>query len=100
MLTVGVVATFEFKAENEAAVERFFRQGQLVVETQPVTTQWFAYRLGATTYGAFAAFANDDDRQALLSAGGPRAARESAELFERAPSFEMVDIVAARTAES
>jgi hypothetical protein len=98
MVTVGVLATFEFKAGNEAAVERFFRQGQLVVEGQPETTQWFAYRLGATTYGAFAVFASDEDREALLAAGGPQASRENAELFARAPSFEKVDIVAARTA--
>jgi hypothetical protein len=97
MVTVGVLATFEFTAGREAAVEQFFRQGQLVVEGQPDTTQWFAYRLGATTYGAFAVFANDEDRDALLSAGGPRASRESAFLFEREPMFEKVDIVAART---
>jgi hypothetical protein len=69
------------------------------VEGQPETTQWFAYRLGATTYGAFAVFANDEDREALLLAGGPRASRANADLFERAPLFEKVDIVAARTAD-
>jgi hypothetical protein len=99
MLRVGVLAKFEFKAGNEEAVERFFRQGQLVVEGQPETTQWFAYRLGATTFGAFAVFANDEDREALLSAGGPRASRENADLFEHVPSFEKVDIVAARAAD-
>jgi hypothetical protein len=98
MGTVGVLAKFEFKAGKEAAVEQFFRQGALVVEGQPETTQWFAYRLSATMYGAFAAFANDEDREALLLAGGPRSARENADLFEHAPSFEKVDIVAARTA--
>lgn len=95
-MAVGVLATFEFKPGDQAAVERFFRQGQLVVEGQPESTQWFAYRVGATTYGAFAVFANEHDRDALLSAGGPRASRENADLFERAPTFEKVDIVAAR----
>jgi hypothetical protein len=99
VVTVGVLARFEFKAGNEAAVEQFFRQGQLVVEAQPATTQWFAFQIGATSYGAFAVFATDEDREALLSAGGPRASRESADLFEHAPSFEKVDIVAARTAD-
>lgn len=96
MVTVGVLAKFEFKPENEAAVERFFRQGLLVVEGQPATTQWFAYRSGPTSYGAFAVFANEEDRDALLSAGGPKSSAENAELFEYAPSFEKVDIVAAR----
>ncbi|PZS13697.1 MAG: antibiotic biosynthesis monooxygenase [Pseudonocardiales bacterium] len=98
IMTVGVLAKFEFKAGNEAAVERFFQHGQLVVEGQPATTLWFAYRLGTTTYGAFAVFASDEDREALLSSGGPKASRESADLFERPPSFEKVEIVAARTA--
>jgi hypothetical protein len=96
---VGVLAKFEFKPGNEAAIQRFFQQGLLVVEGQPETTQWFAYRLGATSYGAFAVFANDEDREALLSAGGPRASRDNADLFEHGPSFEKVDIVAARTAD-
>jgi hypothetical protein len=96
MATVGVVATFEFKAGNDVAVERFFRDGQLTVEGQPATTLWFAYRLGPTTYGAFAAFASNEDRAALLAAGGPKASRDSAALFERPPTFQEVDIVAAR----
>ncbi|MGI9009099.1 MAG: hypothetical protein ACR2FU_23420 [Streptosporangiaceae bacterium] len=96
MVLVGVLAKFEFKAGNEEAAERFFQGGKLVVEGQPATTQWFAFHLAATTYGAFAVFACEEDREALLSSGGPRASRESANLFARAPSFEKVDIVAAR----
>ncbi len=98
MVTVGVTARFEFVAGNEAAIEQFFSNGRRVVDGQPETTQWFAYRVGPTTYGAFAVFANDADRDALLSAGGPRASRESAELFARPPTFEKVEVVASRTA--
>jgi hypothetical protein len=99
MVTVGVTARFEFKAGNEAAIVQFFSNGRRVVEGQPETTQWFAHRLGPTTYGAFAVFANDEDREALLAAEGPRASRESAELFLQPPSFEKVDVVATRTAD-
>ena len=98
MVTVGVTARFEFKAGNEAAAEQFFSNGRKVLERQPETTQWFAYRLGPTSYGAFAVFANEEDRDALLSAGGPRASQEGAELFEWPPSFEKVDLIATRTA--
>jgi hypothetical protein len=96
MAMVGVLARFEFKAGRESEAERFFADGKLVVEDQPVSTQWFAFRLGPTTYGAFAVFANDADRDALLSAGGPKASRVNADLFEWAPSFEKVDLVASR----
>jgi hypothetical protein len=61
---------------------------------------WFAYRLGPGGYGAFAAFASDEDRQALLSSGGPKVAAANARLFVRPPSFELVDIVEARQAEA
>lgn len=86
MSGVGVIAQFEFTEGNDDAIERFFRNGRAIVDaSQPATTVWFAYRLGPTTYGAFASFATDEDRQALLSAGGPRSSREHADLFLRLP---------------
>lgn len=96
MATVGVLARFEFKAGNEAAAEQFFGAGLLIVQRQPITTRWYGFRIGATTYGAFAVFANEADRAALLAAGGPRAAADNPDLFERPPTFELVDILAAR----
>lgn len=96
MVTVGVLAHFHFRQGNESVAEQFFQNGRMVVEQQPATTVWFAFRLGPTTYGAFAAFASDEDREALLSSGGPKLAKSNADLFDRPPSFEKVDIVAAR----
>ncbi len=98
MTSFAVVAAFEFVDGAEAAISAFFRNGQHVVEHEPVTTVWFAYRLGPTSYGAFAAFASEADRDALLAAGGPRSARENASLFARPPTFELVDIIASRAA--
>jgi hypothetical protein len=98
MLTVGVLAQFEFKDGDDPAVDSFFQNGKLIVEDQPSSTVWFAFRSGPNTFGAFAAFATESDRQALLAAGGPKLARGNAELFTRAPSFELVEVVAARQA--
>lgn len=70
MVTAGVLARFEFRADDESAAELFFRSGKPIVERQPPATVWFAYRLGPALYGAFAAFASAEDRQALLSPGG------------------------------
>jgi hypothetical protein len=100
VVTVGVLAKFEFKVDDESAAELFFRGGKPIVDRQPAMTVWFAYRLGPGLYGAFAAFASDEDRQALLSSGGPREAAANAGLFVRAPSFELVDIIEARQAEA
>lgn len=96
MALVGVLAQFEFKAGRETAAQGFFDAGKLTVQDQPTSTSWYAFRIGPSTYGAFAVFASDEDREALLSAGGPRASQTNAELFETAPSFQKVDIVAAR----
>jgi hypothetical protein len=98
MVTVGVLARFEFKAEAAAGAEEFFENGKLVVEGQPTSTRWYAFRMTPTTFGAFAVFATEADRDALLAAGGPKASRASEDLFAQPPSFEMVDIVTAREA--
>lgn len=98
MTTVGVLAHFEFKAGKEVAAQQFFDNGKLTVEDQPTSTRWYAFRVGPNTYGAFAVFASDEDREALLSSGGPKASQANAELFETAPSFKKVDILAAREA--
>ena len=93
---VGVLARFEVAEDRDADVIEFFASGRAIVETQPASTIWFAYRVGPTTYGAFAAFTNDADRQALLSSGGPTLSRENADLFTEPPSFALVEIIATR----
>ena len=75
MTTVGVLARFEFKPAHDEDAARFFSEGRTIVENQPETTGWFAFRLGPTTYCAFASFAH---------------------LFATPPTFDMVDIVEAR----
>ncbi len=96
MAMVGVLARFEFTDGDDPAVAEFFGNGVTIVEGQPPTTLWFAYRIGPTAYGAFASFANEADRAALLAAGGPKLSAEHADLFTAAPTFELVDIVEAR----
>jgi hypothetical protein len=75
---------------------RFFAEGLPIVETQPITTAWFAFRIDDTTYGAFAAFASDEDRSALLAAGGPQLSERYRHLFVAPPSFETVDVLESR----
>jgi hypothetical protein len=46
VVTVGVLAHFHFRQGNESAAEQFFQDVIMVVEQQPATTVWFAFRLG------------------------------------------------------
>jgi hypothetical protein len=94
--TVGVLARFEFRDGFDDEIARFFAEGRKIVEGQPETTCWYAFRIGPTTYGAFAAFADDADREALLAAGGPKLSASAAELFVTAPTFDKIDIVESR----
>lgn len=96
MTTVGVLARFEFKPAHDEDASRFFSEGRTIVENQPETTGWFAFRLGPTTYCAFASFADAADRDALLAAGGPVLSKKFGHLFATPPTFDMVDIVEAR----
>jgi hypothetical protein len=95
---VGVLAQFQFEPGDEEFAERFFADGKLLVDHQPTTTMWFAFRLAPNEYGAFAAFASEADREALLAAGGPKLAAENRARFARPPRFDKVDIVATRLA--
>jgi len=92
----GVLARFEFTPESAAEAPAFFKAGLPIVQTQPESTIWLAFRVNETTFGAFAAFATEADRAALLAAGGPRLVVERGDLFAEAPTFDKVDILASR----
>jgi len=96
MSAVAVIAKFEAKQNTETAMAEFFKSGLTILETQPATTGWFAYRTGPTSYGAFAVFASESDRESLLSSGGPKLSKEFAGLFMLPPSFEKADVLQAR----
>jgi quinol monooxygenase YgiN len=96
MVTVGALARFEARSGKEADVEHFFQGGLPIVQRQPASTVWYAFRLGPTTFGAFAAFANEEERHALLSVGGPVLAERYSDLFAQPPTFQKVDILAAK----
>ncbi len=98
MVTVGVLARFEVLPEAEAHIAAFFREGLPLVEAQPTSTLWFAYRISDLVYGAFAAFANEQDREALLAAGGPQLSEKYRQLFVSAPTFERLELLEARVA--
>lgn len=94
--SVGVLARFEFRPGVHDEIKQFFAEGRAIVEQQPNETCWYAFRLGPTTYGAFAVFATEADRVALLAAGGPKLSATVAHLFATPPTFDMIDVVESR----
>jgi hypothetical protein len=94
--TVGVLARFEIKESAEPEMAAFFAAGRTLVDDEPPTTTWVAFRVDETTYGAFATFADSADREALLARGGPQLSAEMAHLFLGPPTFEKVDLLEVR----
>jgi hypothetical protein len=94
--TVGVLARFAVKQSAEREMAAFFAAGRALVDEEPPTTTWVAFRVDDVTYGAFATFADSVEREALLARGGPRMSSEMAHLFAEPPTFEKVDLLEVR----
>ncbi|HEX8034031.1 MAG TPA: antibiotic biosynthesis monooxygenase, partial [Ktedonobacterales bacterium] len=67
---------------------------------EPATTAWFAIRFGASTFGIFDVFPDDNGRKAHLSGRVAAALMEKApDLFAQPPTIEPVDVLAAKLPE-
>ena len=81
----------------------FFEEGLPLVEAQPESTVWFAFRLNETTYGAFTALAEASDGVAFnFNAGGvrplpPYSLEENMAVFPRAFVVPRAEALPART---
>ena len=97
MVKVALLVRLEAKPGKEAEVESFLNSGLALVEDEPATTAWFAIRMGATTFGIFDAFPDEEGRQAHLSGKVAAALMEKApELLAEPPAIEKVDVLAAK----
>ncbi len=97
MVKLSFFVRLEAKPGKEAAVEEFLRAGQALAENEPATVAWFGVRLGPGMYAVFDAFEDEAGRQAHLS-GRVAAAlmAKASELFEKPPTIEKVDVIAAK----
>jgi quinol monooxygenase YgiN len=97
MVKVALLVRLEAKPGKEADVEQFLRSGLAIVQQEPATTDWFAIRIGPSTYGIFDTFPDEAGRDAHL--GGRVAAAlmaKAPDLLAKAPVIEKVDILAAK----
>jgi quinol monooxygenase YgiN len=97
MLTVGVLALLEAKPGKEAEVEAFLKSGRAIVEQEPGTVVWYAFRVDGLTFGIFDAFATEEGRQAHLSGQIPAALGEvGPRLLAKDPDIRLVEVLAAK----
>jgi quinol monooxygenase YgiN len=95
---LALLARVEAKAGKEAEVENFLRSALSIVEDEPQTVEWFALKMGPSTFGIFDVFENEEGRQAHLNgrvAAGLMA--NAAALLAKAPVIEKVEVLAVKT---
>jgi quinol monooxygenase YgiN len=97
MVTVGLLVRLEAKPGREQDVEDLLKIGLSLVLDEPATLEWFAIRLGPSTFGIFDAFPDDEGRQAHLAGRLAATLTEQADdLLSEPPSIEMFNVLAAK----
>jgi quinol monooxygenase YgiN len=97
MVKVALLVKMEAKPGREAEVEAFLRGGLPIVQDEPATAAWFAFRGGPSTFYIFDAFPDEAGRQAHLTGRVAAALMAKApDLLAQPPSIEKVDVLAAK----
>ena len=78
---LALLARLEAKAGKEAEVESFLRGALSLVQEETATVEWFAIKMGPSTFGIFDVFEDEAGRQAHLNG------RVAAALMANAGSF-------------
>jgi quinol monooxygenase YgiN len=97
MPAFGILVTMEARPGKEVAVEDFLVAAKALVDAEPGTLTWFAFRSGPTSFRIFDAFETQADREVHLQ-GKVREALEARadELFSEPPTITPVDVLAAK----
>jgi len=97
MEQLALLATLEAKPGKEAEVEAFLKSAQPLVLEEPDTVNWYAFRIGTSTFGIFDTFSDEDGRNAHLGGAIAKALMAKAEeLFAVPPKIEKLDLLASK----
>ncbi len=97
MTAKALFVRLEAKPGKENKVAKFLRDGQGLVQQEPVTTAWFGIKLGPTSFAIFDAFPDEAGRDAHLSGKVAKALTEKApDLLAEPPKIEKADVLADR----
>ncbi|MEO5924347.1 MAG: antibiotic biosynthesis monooxygenase [Bryobacteraceae bacterium] len=97
MVGKGLWVKLEAKPGKEDEVETFLKSALPLAEKEPATTDWFALRIGPTTFGIFDVFPDEQGRKAHLSGLIASALMEKAPfLLAEPPMIEKLDVLASK----
>src|SRR3954468_17512878 len=101
MPKLSLFVRLEAKPGKEADVAAFLMQGLELARQEPTTPDWFALRLGPSTFGVFVALADEAGGQGHLNGRCAQAVRAQApHLRASPPAIERVDVLAAKLPQS
>jgi len=97
MVKKAIYVYLKAKAGKEAELEKFLTGALPLVNAEPLTTTWYAIKMGPGQFGIFDTFADDTGRDAHLN-GKVAAAlmANAATLLENTPNIDKVDVLAAK----
>jgi quinol monooxygenase YgiN len=93
-VNVGLLVRVEAKPGKADEVAAFLAQAVSLAEQEPDTADWFAIRIGPSTFGVFDTFADDAGRQAHLSGQIASALMGAVGELVEEPTIEPVDVIA------
>ncbi len=97
MSKLGLLVKLEAKPGKEAEIENFLKGGLELVQQEPGTKTWYAFKSASGTYGIFDSFDDEAGRQAHLTGKVAEALMaKAADLFSSAPSIEKVELLAVK----
>ncbi len=100
MVKLALLVRLEAKPGKEEELAEFLSSALPLAQAEPGTISWFAFRIGASTFGIFDTFNDEAGRQAHLS--GPIAAAlmaKAPELLAKPPIIEKLDLLAGKQKE-
>lgn len=63
MVKLALLARMEAKPGKEEEADAFLRSALPLAQQESATTVWFAWRIGASTFGIFDAFGDESGRR-------------------------------------
>ena len=99
MVKYALLARVEAKPGKEQAVEDFLKSALPLAEDEKDTIEWFALKIGPSTFGIFDTFNDESGWEAHLSGKIAAALMEHAdELLSQPPVIEKVELLAVKSA--
>jgi quinol monooxygenase YgiN len=93
----GVLALVEAKPGKEQEVWDFLNGGRQIVDGEPGTRTWYAFRVSENSFGIFDTFDTEEDRQAHLNGAIPAAlAEHGPAMLSKDPDIKLIELIAVK----